>query len=87
MGKYKNAKDILPQSLVEEIQKYIQGGHLYIPQTQRKAWGTKTGIREELKERNALIVNSFQLGATVTELALRFCLSEERIRGIIYGEE
>jgi hypothetical protein len=44
MGKYKNAKDILPKNLVKEIQKYIQGAHLYIPQNNRKVWGTDTGI-------------------------------------------
>ena len=29
--KYINAKELLPRELVEELQRYIQGGYLYIP--------------------------------------------------------
>ncbi len=29
--KYAKAKEILPQALIQEIQKYIQGQYLYIP--------------------------------------------------------
>ena len=29
--KYINAKEILPDVLVEELQKYVQAGYIYIP--------------------------------------------------------
>ena len=39
--KYINAKNILPDALVKELQGYMQGGYLYIPanQAQKKRWG------------------------------------------------
>lgn len=30
--KYKNAQDILPDKLLRELQQYISGGVLYVPQ-------------------------------------------------------
>ena len=43
--KYINAKFLLPDALVKELQHYIQGGYLYIPTdpTQQKCWGDKSG--------------------------------------------
>ncbi len=39
--KYINAKDILPNALVKELQNYIQGGYIYVPTNQlhQKRWG------------------------------------------------
>jgi hypothetical protein len=45
--KYVNANNILPEKLIMEIQKYIQGETIYIPMqegTYRK-WGTLSGGR------------------------------------------
>jgi len=72
--------------LVREIQKYVKGQHIYIPipQTERKDWGSGTGIREELERRNEDISRRYHSGATIQELAEWFHLSEERIRSIIY---
>ena len=55
--KYINAKFLLPDALVKELQHYIQGGYLYIPtdQTQQKRWGEKSGYRQELQQRNCRI--------------------------------
>ena len=38
--KYINANAILPDVLVEELQKYVQAGYIYIPakDEQRKSW-------------------------------------------------
>ena len=38
--KYINAKNLLPDALVKELQSYIQGGYLYVPadQAQQKRW-------------------------------------------------
>ncbi|RIE01661.1 hypothetical protein D3H35_22325 [Cohnella faecalis] len=87
MKKYVNAKQILPQHLIEEIQKYVEGAHLYIPQKGRKSWGSANGSREQLEKRNMEIQFLFrQQGVSIIELAARFGLSEERIRSILYDK-
>ena len=50
--KYINAKDLLPDALVKELQRYMQGGYLYIPadQAQKKRWGEASGYRQELPQ-------------------------------------
>lgn len=85
MRKYVNANQVLPESLVMEIQKYIQGSHLYIPSVERKAWGTESGLREEMEQRNLQIVLQYRNGFTILQLCEMFGLSEERIKAIVYG--
>ena len=43
--KYINAKDILPEELVRELQRYAEGGYLYIPveEAHQKRWGEVSG--------------------------------------------
>lgn len=82
---YRNASEILPESLLNEIQKYVQGEQLYIPNTgDRAAWGTRNGTRKMLAERDRTIRRMKADGASVTELADEFGLSIERIRKIVY---
>ncbi len=85
--KYVNAKEVLPKELIEQIQKYVEGKHVYIPSKSRKPWGSRTGIREELKQRNAEIVRRHRSGMDVLQLADMYALSEERIQSIIYEAE
>ena len=87
MKKYKNARNILPAELVEEIQKYIQGEYLYIPNPNRQQWGQLSGIREELKARNKEIYLKYIEGVPVQTFAEIYSLSQERIRGIIYEKQ
>jgi Mor family transcriptional regulator len=87
MKKYVNAREILPESLIKEIQKYVKGQHVYIPQTERDNWGTSTGIRDEMDQRNEEIFRRFYGGLTIPTLAEMYNLSEERIRGIIYERQ
>lgn len=84
--KYINAKTILPDELIRELQQYIQGEYLYIPALyeQRKQWGEKTGYRNELKQRNSEIRTQYQTGISVEVLAAQYCLSLSTIRKIIY---
>ena len=84
--KYINAKFLLPDALVKELQHYIQGGYLYIPtdQTQQKCWGEKSGYRQELQQRNRQIVEAFQNGTSMEALAEKYFLSVSAIRKIIY---
>lgn len=84
MKKYVNARDVLPEKLIKEVQKYVKGQHIYIPQTERKKWGTDTGIREELKKRNEKIFSLYNGGKSISQLADMYHLSEERVRGIIF---
>lgn len=84
MSRYKNAKDVLPDHLVREIQKYVRGQHLYIPQTVRTGWGEQTGIKDELERRNKEIAQKFVDGIGIPRLADMYHLSEDRIRAIVY---
>lgn len=87
MKKYVNAREVLPESLIKEIQKYIKGQHIYIPQTERQTWGESTGIRKELEQRNEEIVRRFESGISIQQLSKLFNLSEDRIRGIVYERQ
>ncbi|HIX23943.1 MAG TPA: hypothetical protein IAA09_03160 [Candidatus Lachnoclostridium avicola] len=84
--KYINAKNLLPDGLVRELQNYIQGGYIYVPtdQARPKSWGEVSGYREELIRRNRQITEEYRNGASMDELAEKFCLSVYAIRKIIY---
>ena len=62
--KYRNAKALLPDALVRELQRYIQGGYLYVPteQEQKKRWGEASGYRQELQWRNRQIKRAVPAG-------------------------
>ncbi|MFF2887382.1 MULTISPECIES: CD3324 family protein [Paenibacillus] len=82
---YKNGRDVLPPSLLLELQKYIQGDLIYIPKpsNQRASWGEVSGTRKLLAERNKEIFQHYSNGATVAELERKYHLSSESIRKII----
>lgn len=84
--KYINAKKILPQKLIEELQNYIQGGYVYIPVSaeKRKNWGENTGYRRELSKRNKKIRQEYKSGSSLEVLADRYFLSVSAVRKIIY---
>lgn len=85
---YENAKDILPASLLEEVQKYAQGKVIYIPkQGKTKGWGEASGYREKLNKRNALICSRYAAGASIMELAEEYYLSPESVKKIVYGKK
>lgn len=71
--KYLNAQVILPDTLVKELQNYIQGGYIYVPveQEQQKRWGEVSGYRQELAQRNQQIKEEYQSGISME------CLSEK----------
>ena len=81
---YKNAKDLLPEDLLNAVQEYTDGTLLYIPQKKkRSAWGEKNGTRSEFKQRNTEIVREYRKGTTMQDLADKYCLSTETLRKII----
>lgn len=83
--KYKNAQDILPDSLLKELQQYISGETLYIPKKQeKKSWGEASGARQYYKNRNEEIRLRYKGGSSIDELASEFNLSPDSIRKILY---
>jgi Mor family transcriptional regulator len=84
--KYRNASDVLPDELLREVQKYASGDTLYVPgRGERAKWGQGSGARAFYESRNEAIRNGFRSGRSVEGLADAYCLSEERIRKIVYG--
>ena len=65
--KYINANVILPEKLIKEIQKYIQGKYIYIPikKENYKSWGAISGIKQEYKNRNKKIKNDYKQGISI----------------------
>lgn len=85
---YTKATDILPQHLLEEVQSYIDGTLLYIPKTGNKVkWGTHSGTREMLSARNEEILESYEQGYSICELAEEYYLCEDTIKKIVYGKK
>ncbi|UJF34441.1 CD3324 family protein [Paenibacillus hexagrammi] len=82
---YKNGKDVLPPSLLKQLQEYIQGEIIYIPKKEQKraGWGENNGTRVIIERRNREIFRMYQNGTSVMELIKTFHLSEDSIRKII----
>lgn len=86
--KYENAKEILPESLLKELQKYAGGKLLYIPiENETKGWREASGYRKKLFKRNVMISNRYKAGATLSELAEEYFLSLDSIKKIVYGKK
>ncbi len=83
---YLRAEELLPEELVKEIQKYIQGVQLYIPKVEkaRLGWGQKNGTRERLSERNSRIRSLKEDGWKIDDIAELYNLSSDSIRKIVY---
>jgi len=86
---YKNAIDLFPQVLLNEMQKYVSGGLVYIPQVEsrRKEWGELSGIKSEIHIRNYEIKQKFHKGLSISELAIEYCLAVETIKRIVYSKK
>jgi len=86
--KYENAKELLPEALLKEVQKYAGGKLLYIPvENESKSWGEASGYRQKLLKRNVMIVNRYKAGETLSELADEYFLSLDSIKKIVYGKK
>ena len=82
---YRNAKEILPAKLLEEIQRYINGEIIYIPKQDEEKikWGIKNGSRKKYDKRNNDIKALKNGGMTVDEIARAYYLSADSIRKIL----
>lgn len=87
--KYINAIEVLPKDLLNEIQKYIAGETIYIPQPEglKNPWGSKTGTKQELRNRNKRIKFEKENGKTIEELMVKYNLSYDTIKKIVYIKE
>jgi Mor family transcriptional regulator len=86
--KYVKATAILPETLILEIQKYVQGETIYIPKSKPtyQKWGTRSGGRKLIDERNSAIKEAFKNGSTINQLAEEYFLSTETIKRIVYSK-
>ena len=82
---YIKAEEILPEELIRQIQKYVDGVYIYIPRKPgtRHPWGQKTDYKRELGIRNDRIRNDYAAGESIAALSRRFHLSEKSIRRIL----
>lgn len=86
--KYENGRDIFPERLLKQIQKYASGKLVYIPSADKKKdWGETTGYRKYLLKRNHDIRLKFRNGVTIEQLADEYCLSHETIKKIVYSKK
>ncbi|MDQ0116541.1 CD3324 family protein [Paenibacillus harenae] len=85
--KYVKAEMVLPEQLLREVQKYMNGVMMYVPKQEgdRKGWGVKSGGRQKLEQRNCEIRELFSQGATIDQLTERYYLSCETIKKIVYA--
>lgn len=82
---YKNAAEILPEELLKEVQKYMDGELLYVPKASpKKEWGITSGSKNYYEERNRRIRNDFQEGMTIQQLAGKYALAVSTIKRILY---
>ena len=79
---YINANKVLPNNLIKEIQKYVNGINLYIPKV-LNVRNDQSSYRQEIYERNKEIYEKFQQGEKVSELAVKYYLSDKSIYRIL----
>ena len=85
---YIKAEEILPEELIRQIQKYVDGVYIYIPRKPgtRHAWGQETDYKAELRARNDRIRSDYAAGTSVTALSQKYHLSEKSIRRILQNQ-
>lgn len=88
MGYFK-ANDILPNEIIEEIQKYIDGELVYIPRKEnsRRKWGSKTGVKKILADRNRNIYQDYLSGMSFDALSDKYYLVPRSIKRIIFQQK
>ncbi len=86
--KYINAKEVLPEHLLTQLQEYVQGKMIYIPgrDAERAAWGEANGTRAQYLRRNVEIIVLYRKGLRVDDLADQYHLSPCSIRKIVHGK-
>lgn len=84
--KYINAAELLPEKLLVEIQNYIKGEMIYIPNNGlQKNWGEKSGSRKYYAKRNNNIKEQYKSGESIDKLSDVYGLAFDTVRKIIYS--
>ena len=83
---YIKATDVLPEEVLDLIQKYVEGEYIYIPKKEcnRKLWGQTTKSKEKTSARNADIYKIYEKGVSVKILSEMYYLSLKSIQRIIF---
>lgn len=83
---YNRAAEILPDYLLKEIQEYVEGCLIYIPNKPglRRDWGESTRTKAITRERNLNILYDYKTGLSVKRIALKYHLAESTIQKIVY---
>ena len=83
---YANGKEVLPEHILSEVQKYFGGGLIYIPHPEnvRCKWGSRTNTKAELQIRNQEIRYKKGIGYSIEELMEEYHLSYDTIKRILY---
>lgn len=87
--KYVNAKNILPQKLVDEIMEYVDGVYIYIPKKDSniKPRERSNDYKIEMKIRDINIYEHYLIGMSYEDIATMYCLSEKSIRRIVLSQK
>jgi hypothetical protein len=84
--KYINAADVLPEELLKEIQAYVQGDLLYVPNDNgQMRWGEKSGSRTYYLKRNREMKLMYKNGKTIFELSDLYGLAYDTVKKILYS--
>jgi Mor family transcriptional regulator len=83
--KYRNARDVLPEELLCELQKYAEGELIYIPgrRQQKAGWGTLNGSRERYALRNMQMIGHYLRGESIESLSRQYFLSKDSVKKIL----
>lgn len=82
---YYKATEILPEYIIKEIQKYVDGHSIYVPRNPdtKKNWGESTETLSVLEMRNEQIYFEYLNGYSITQLSEKYFLVEKSIQRII----
>lgn len=82
---YLNGKTVLPNHLLVAVQQYVEGGYIYIPKREdnHSKWGSRNNAKVKNLNRNLEILQKYQNGCSVKELAKKYFLAEKTVYGIV----
>jgi len=82
---YYRAEEVLPEHIIKEIQKYVDGHSIYVPKkpANRKNWGESTETLSFLEKRNEQIYSEYLEGCSIAQLSAKYYLVEKSIQRII----
>ena len=83
---YRNAKEVLPEELLQMLQKYAEGSLIYIPRTDPVKSDRRRDERIRLKQRNEEIRQKKKNGSSIEELMKEYYLSYDTIKRIVYSK-